>query len=217
MRKSYLKWSVLGTSLILALNACSPDEAKEMTPELNQEFESIPDLVVGSENFRTIPTAYNYHEEFDNQIFYIPLDGLSFPEGLYPGTGKGVATRTGKGNSSMSFINQLATFDSDFNLVTKGAPVTDVFADELTDCGLSGIPNEVSSVTTDGKGNAIWFETVENFTFPVGPDRVNFSAKVKIIGGSGRFAKAFGEGVVEGYFNPNNGQGKSKTSARINF
>jgi hypothetical protein len=217
MKKNYLKWSVLGTSLILALNACAPDGANEMTPELNQEFESISDLVVGSENFRTIPTAYNYHEEFENQLSFIPIDGLDAPEGLYPGTGKGTSTRIGKGNSSLSFINQLATFDPNYNLVTKGAPVTAVFGEELDDCGLSGIPDDVSSITTDGKGNAIWFETVENVTTYVGPNRMDFNAKVKVIGGSGRFAKAFGEGIVEGYFNPETGLGKSRTSARINF
>ena len=207
----------MGLALALTMNSCMQEET---TPQMMEEklpvVETIADLVSGSENFRTIPTSYNYFEEFENQLFYVNI-GLEAPQGLYPGTGEGSATRFGKGNGSLSFINQLATFDENYNLVTTGSPVTEIFGEDLANLGLYDIPDAVSSITTDGKGNAVWFENVENITNPVSADRVEFVAKIKIIGGNGRFSKAYGEGVVEGYFDPNTGKGKSTTSARINF
>jgi hypothetical protein len=184
-------------------------------PVANDLMESA-DGVVGDENLRKIPGAYNYMEEFDNYIFYKPVEGFSFPEGLYPGTGEGSATRFGKGKKSYSFINQFASIGQT-GLNTIGAPVTDVFEEKLVEMGLNGIPSAVSSLTTDGDGNALWFENIENVTSQVAVDRINFRATIKVIGGNGKFSDAFGEGVVEGYFNPIDGIGKSKVMARINY
>lgn len=221
MKKHYMKWSGLILTSAVVLSSCMSEVEPPEANQLENAIESA-EIVSGSENLRTIPGAYNYMEEFDNQIFFIAIDGLAAPEGLYPGTGVGSATRFGKGKKSYSFINQLAQFNENFQLITTGAPVTDIFGADLVKIGLVDIPSNVSSVTTDGEGNAIWFENVENITSPVNDDRIEFKATIKVVGGNGRFAKAYGEGVVEGYFNPNLnspdvGKGKSKVMARINY
>jgi hypothetical protein len=155
----------------------------------------------------------NYFEITQNQLFFIPGEGyVGGPApGFYPGTGSGLATRIGKASS---FINQFASFDGK-DLVTVGAPVTAVFSPQLAGLGLTGIPNEVSSLTTDGKGNAIWFKNLKNTVTPVSESLSTFVADVEVIGGNGRFRNLKGKGVVRGNFNPTTGVGTSVSLVRI--
>jgi hypothetical protein len=217
MEKPKLSWSGIALISGIILSSCMPEVEMPLASETPNASVESAEAVTGGENLRKFPGAYNYMEEFDNQIFHVPVEGLSFPQGLYPGSGEGSATRFGKGKKSYSFFNQLAQFDEDFELITEGAPVTDIFGDELLGMDLKDIPSNVSSITTDGTGNAIWFENIENRTTYVSPEEITFQATIKVVGGNGRFEKAFGEGVVEGYFNPSDGTGKSKVTARINY
>jgi len=220
MKKNYLKLSGLSLAIALFISSCMSEVESPLANEnskLTEEVAIAGSEELGGENLRKIPGSFNYSENFDNQIIPIAIDGLASPQGLYPGIGVGSATRFGKGNESLSFFNQIAKFDSNFQLKTTGAPVTDVFSVELAKLGLVGIPKNVSSITTDRKGNSIWFENIENVTTPESPEKINFKATIKVVGGSGKFAKAYGEGIVEGFYNPNTGVGKSSVKARINF
>lgn len=212
MKKNYLKFPGLVLGLGLVLSSC----VSEMdAPTVDKQF-TLNELVSadqGGENLR-MGTAYNYTETFENQLGQIPYEG-NMPDTLayFPGVGKGMANRMGK---ATSFLNQLAVIDLvTEELITVAAPVTQFFATDLADLGLTGIPDEVSSLTTDGKGNAIWFKNIKNVTTSISDDLTEFEAEVEIIGGNGRFSRAKGQGVVKGTFNPLTGEGKSELKARI--
>jgi hypothetical protein len=221
--KHLSKFSTLLIALSIGFFSCSSPQ-EEMLLELDQvEKEPTLDEALAtwdqldkeantSTNFRKDFVA-NYFEITENQLFFIPGEGyVGGPApGFYPGTGAGLATRIGKASS---FINQFASFDGK-NLVTVGAPVTAVFGAQLSGLGLSGIPNEVSSLTTDGKGNAIWFKNIKNTVTPVREDLSMFVAEVEVIGGNGRFKKLSGLGVVRGNFNPLTGKGVSVSLIQI--
>lgn len=157
----------------------------------------------------------NYFERFTNQIF--SLDELGKPTidipAYFPGFGEGNSSHMGK---AYSFLNQYASFGPN-GLGTVGAPVTQFFADELAAMGLNELPEEVSSLTTDGKGNSVWFKNIQNNVTPTSDTRMDFQADVEIIGGTGKFEKASGTAVVEGYFNPLTGEGMSSIQGRIEF
>ena len=221
--KHLSKFSALlfGVSL-LVFSCSSPEEEMILEMEEVQKEPSLEEALAKwdqldkeanlTSSFRKNFVA-NYFEITENQLFFIPGDGyVGGPApGFYPGTGIGLATRLGK---SSSFINQFATFDGK-DLVTVGAPITAVFAPQLAGLGLTGIPNEVSSLTTDGKGNAIWFKNLKNTVTPVSAELSTFVAEVEVIGGNGKFKKSKGAGVVRGNFNPLTGEGASVSLIRI--
>ncbi|MDG1277218.1 MAG: hypothetical protein P8O16_08060 [Algoriphagus sp.] len=156
---------------------------------------------------------YNYFEVFKNKLFFVPAEGyIGGPApAFYPGTGEGIATKMSK---PTSFINQLAQIQNN-ELITLGAPVSMFFANELSAFGISGLPENVSSITVDRKGNSIWYKNVKNIVTSVNETLSSFTAEIEIIGGTGKFKGATGSGVVRGNFNPLSGDGSSVTMATI--
>lgn len=160
-----------------------------------------------------LSTSYNYFEIFENNLFFVPGEGYQGgpAPGFYPGSGKGLATRMGK---AQSFLNQFAFFDGG-ELTTIGAPVSLFFKAELLALGIVNVPDKVSSITIDKNGNAIWIKNVKNTVTPINENLSSFIAEVEFIGGSGRFAKFNGTGVVRGNFNPTTGKGSSVTLGNL--
>lgn len=185
------------------------DPTYEQVISLWQEL----DLEAGNPFGYRIGTSYNYFEIFDNNLFFVPAEGYQGgpAPGFYPGTGKGLATRMGK---AQSFLNQFAFIEGS-ELKTVGAPVTLFFGDELTALGIKNIPNEVSSITIDKKGDSIWIKNISNTVTPISANLSSFLAEVEFVGGSGRFAKFKGSGVVRGNFNPMTGEGTSVTLGNL--
>ena len=157
----------------------------------------------------------NYFERFTNQLGQVDENGAftDLIPAYFPGTGVGTSTHMGK---AMTFLNQYAPLEQG-GAATVGAPVTQFFGEQLAELGLINIPDEVSSLTTDGKGNSVWFENIKNIVTPASETRLDFVAEVKIIGGTGKFENASGTATVTGYFNPTNGSGMSTISGRIEY
>lgn len=217
MKKNYLKLSGLSLAVALLISSCMSEVesplATNETTKLTEEVAIAGSEELGGENLRKSPNGVFYQEKFSNSISIVPDEGFTpeFPfPAFYPGIGLGNATYLGK---AYSFINQRAIFGTQ-GPVTVGAPVTMFFADRLAELGLTNIPDEVSSLTTDGKGNAIYFKNILNVTTPVSPTRINFSADVEIIGGTGKFKTASGKGKVNGFFNPQSKTGAGETTLR---
>ena len=194
--------SALVLSASLFLFSCVPETE---TPLIQEDLNLVEELntpTSGEENLRK-DFQRNYFEKFDNEI--------TPDRGYFPGTGSGNSSHMGK---ALTFINQLAGGDG-----TIAAPVTDYYFDELKALGITGIPETVSSVTTDGKGNSVWFTSTSNIVTP-GEDpttRLDFVAQVDIVGGTGKFEGASGHGEVTGFFNPTTGQGASTIQGRISY
>lgn len=217
MQKIY-KWSAFAAVISFGLYSCSIDEEQVMTvqdevSELTIErafakWDKLDEEAGFPLNSRR-KTEYNYFEETDNQLWFVPGDGyVGGPApGFYPGVGTGKATKMG---NISSFINQFATFQNNA-LVTVGAPVSMFFTNELTALGISNISDNVSSLSADGKGNAIFYQNISNTVTPVSETLSTFLAEVKVIGGTGKFKGAKGTGVVRGNFDPTSGAGSSVT------
>lgn len=218
MKKTFLKWSGLCLISAMLLSSCISDTEQPVVDEMAQELTESAEALSEGENLRKSPNGVFYQEKFTNQIFLVGDLENGWEEGMpapawYPGTGMGNATYMGK---AYSFINQYATLGQT-GLVTVGAPVTQFFEVELATLGLTNIPDEVSSLTTDGKGNAIFFKNIFNQTTPASETRVNFLAEVEIIGGTGIFENATGLGTVNGFFNPQDGKGETTLRSNIKF
>jgi hypothetical protein len=215
MKKNYMKWSGFFLTSAIVLSSCMSEVEAPVADEMAKALEESTEVVSGEENLRKGP-GYNYSEKFTNQLTEEDYNGDNpFGIAFFPGVGTGMANRMGK---ATSFLNQLAIFDPQINgVITVNAPVTQFYEDELTDLGLTGIPDEVSSLTTDGKGNAIWFKNIKNITTPISATLTKFEAEVEVIGGNGRFSRARGQGIVTGTFNPQNGKGTSILEARIDY
>jgi hypothetical protein len=181
------------------------EQAISLWQELDQE--------AGNPFAMRLNTSYNYFEIFENQLFFVPGEGYQGgpAPGFYPGPGEGLATRMGK---AQSFLNQFAFVDGG-ELNTIGAPVTMFFENQLAVLGLSEIPDEVSSISVDKKGNAIFVKNIKNTVTPISENLSSFIAEVEFIGGTGRFAKFKGTGVVRGNFNPMTGAGASVTLGNL--
>lgn len=213
MKSYYVKWSGLSLISAIILSSCVADVEVPVENGLFNSIEKATEVVPGGENLRK-SGEYNYSEKFSNQLFKVDYDGDNpFGIAFFPGKGQGMANRMGK---STSYINQLAIVDLESgNLITVDAPVTQFFSAELEKLNLTGIPDEVSSLTTDGKGNAIWFRNIKNVTTPISETLTQFEAELEVIGGNGHFAGVKGHGVVKGTFNPVDGRGSSILEARI--
>jgi hypothetical protein len=216
MKMNYLKWSGLSLAITLLISSCMPEVEAPLANEasnLTEEVAIAGSEEVGFENLRKSPNGVAYQEKFSNSISLIPDTGftleLPFPA-FYPGKGVGNATYLGK---AYSFINQRAQLGPQ-GPITVGAPVTMFFSEQLAELGLTNIPDEVSSLTTDGKGNAIFFKNILNVTTPVSATRINFVADVEIIGGTGIFKTASGTGKVIGFYNPLSETGAGETTLR---
>lgn len=223
MKIKFLKPLALAAFLVAALWSCS--ESVDQEPVLDAQEVADPtydqalalwqelDQEAGSPFGLRLSGNFNYFEIFQNQLTFIPGEGyVGGPApGFYPGTGEGLATRMGRANS---FLNQFAFFEGS-ELVTIGAPVTGVFGAELEALGITNVPDEVSSITVDKRGNSIWFKNLKNTVTPVSETLSSFIAEVEIVGGTGRFTNLKGTGVVRGNFNPTNGQGRSVAMATL--
>lgn len=211
MKKSYLVPSMLVvlTAGVFATSCISESESPVLTQQL-EKSNALSEGALGDENLRKLP-EFNYSEKFTNQITP-KMEGYNEfgPIVFLPGTGVGNATFLGK---SYSFINQMAVGP----LTTISAPVTQYYSEELEEMGLTGIPDNVNSLTTDGKGNAIYFESGTNSAVMVTDTKTEFSAELIIVGGTGKFSGATGKGRVEGFYNPQNGVGSSAVKADIKF
>lgn len=215
MKKNFLKYSALVLGLTLAVSSCISDSEAPLVDAQSKKLNELVSADQDGENLRK-GTAYNYTETFENQLMVVPYVGdLVGAQAYFPGVGKGMANRMGK---ATSFLNQLAVFDPQTEaVITVAAPVTQFYGENLEALGLTGIPDEVSSLTTDGKGNAIWFKNIKNVTKEISETLTEFEAEVEVVGGNGRFSRAKGQGVVVGTFNPLTGQGKSELKARIDY
>lgn len=211
MKKSYLVTTmvVVLTAGIFASSCISESESPILTEQL-EKSNSQSEGALGEENLRKLP-EFNYSEKFTNQITP-KFEGVNDfgPIVFLPGTGVGNSTFLGK---SYSFINQMAVGP----LTTISAPVTQYYSEELEAIGLTGIPDNVNSLTTDGKGNAIYFESGINSAVMISETRTEFSAEVTVVGGTGKFLGVTGKGTVEGFYNPKNGVGSSAVKADIIF
>ncbi len=221
MKKNYMKFSGLGLAIILLVSSCMSEVEAPLaneTAELANEVADAGNQEIGGENFRKGPNGVFYQEKFTNQSI-AGTEGV--PGYAFPGFGNGEATYIGK---SFSFFNQYAVGEPNENgeAFTVAAPVTEFFSTQLTNLGLNvdeinGNSELVSSLTTDGKGNALFFNNVSNkvqFDFF---GNITFVAQVKIVGGTGKFKGASGTGTVIGNVSASNGQGNTTVRATIQF
>lgn len=215
MKKNYLKLTGLSLAIALLISSCMPEGETPMTSEaakLANEVADAGNQEVGGENFRKGQKEYFYQERFSNQSI---AGQPEVPPFAFPGFGRGEATFLGR---SFSFFNQYAISVPDQNgqAETIAAPVTQFFSQQLTTLGLDVEAidsNEklVSSITTDGKGNAIFFNNVSNKVQFDSMGNITFVAEVEIVGGTGRFKGASGKGTVNGNVGA---EGKGNTVVR---
>lgn len=212
--QTFLKPALVLTASLMLFSCVSEIESPIVQEDVKL-LETINSDSNGDENLRK-SAERNYFERFTNQLFSLDDDGNPTSEipAYFPGTGVGNSTHMGK---SLTFINQFVQFGPN-GLETVAAPVTKFFEKELTSLGITNIPDEVSSITTDRKGNSVWFKAISN-TVSLTPESpiANFVAKVEIIGGTGKFENATGYGEVIGSFNQVSGEGSSVIKGRIEY
>lgn len=213
MKKSYLVAKIVfGLTAGFLVTSCISDPESPVLTEQLEKSVALSEETTGEENLRKYP-EFNYFEKFSNQIT-TKFEGFTEngPIVFLPGTGVGNATFFGK---SYSFINQLAVGPT----TTISAPVTQYYSEELEALGLTvtEIPDYVNSLTTDGKGNAIFFQSGINTGVIVSENKTEFSAELTVVGGTGKFLGATGTGIVEGYYNPTSGVGASTVRANIKY
>ncbi len=209
-------WSRIGIFTIsgsILLASCSSLTEEPIQLQEAGEVSSASDVSNDINARKKTAVERNYFEKFTNQLGSVDENGqpTNLIPAYFPGTGEGNSTHMGK---AITFLNQYAFFNQN-GLNTIGAPVTQFYAQELAEIGITNIPDNVSSITTDGKGNSVWFENIQNTVTPAGAERTDFVAEVKIIGGTGKFENATGDGLVVGYFNPQTGMGSSTINGKI--
>lgn len=199
------KLSIIKAALLLAIAASvySCQKEKTLPPPSNEEnIEEAKAVVSARSNQRrpfkgTFTTFYNFIPDVAN--------GWTPPNpapAWYPGGGSGNLTHLGNSNT---FFNQYAVLGPN-GLQTLAAPVNMFFASELQAVGLT-IPNNVTTIFYKDNGKSIWCEAIGASTsVPVSPTRIEFTAQLKIIGGTRQFSCAKGEVTLYGYFNPQNNQ-----------
>lgn len=210
-------WSKLGLMSLagsMFVSACtSVEEPALVQPASQTEVLTSPETLTDGNARKT--AERNYFERFTNQLSSVDENGeftTAIPA-YFPGTGVGNSSHMGK---AYTFLNQYASIGA-AGLQTVGAPVTQFYAEELEAMGIFVDNDEVSSITTDGKGNSVWFKNINNVVTVINDDRSEFIAEVAIIGGTGKFEGATGEGTVVGNFNPKTGAGSSTIQGRIAY
>ncbi|MFC3881733.1 hypothetical protein ACFOSV_16175 [Algoriphagus namhaensis] len=219
MKKLLLKPKLLIVAAsMIAFASCVSETEPILVEEENTSLEILNSETSGGENLRKGDRVERaYFERFSNQLRQVdandvPVSPQTIPA-FFPGVGVGNSTHMGK---AMTFLNQVSQLGEN-GLETVGAPVTQFFSDELSDLGITEIPDIVSSVTTDGKGNSVWFKNINNVVTPESETKFNFQAEVEIVGGTGKFEGATGEGTVVGFFDPTNGSGESTIRGEIKY
>lgn len=215
MKKNYFKLSGLSLAIALLISSCMSEVETPLvneTTDLSKEIAIAGSEELGGENLRKGQKEYFYQERFSNQSI---ARQPGVPPFAFPGFGRGEATFLGR---SFSFFNQYAVSEPDQNgqAETVAAPVTEFFSQQLTRLGLDVDAidsNEklVSSITTDGKGNAIFFNNLSNKVQFDLLGNITFVAEVEIVGGTGRFKGASGKGTVNGNVGAD---GKGNTTVR---
>lgn len=216
MKKSM--WSTLSVMTLAGsvfMASCSPymEEPTQIQQVTDSDILVRPETS-SNQNARKA-VQRNYSEKFSNQLTQVDENGiytLNIPA-FFPGTGAGNASHMGK---AFTFLNQYASFGVN-GLGSVGAPVTQFYSEELEKLGIVVDNPDVSSVTTDGKGNSVWFKNRQNTITSSSEERSDFIAEVEIVGGTGKFEKASGTATVTGYFNPKNGSGSSTMQGTIAF
>ena len=184
--------TVLPLLFVTCISSCKKEGIKS-----NGGFDN---LIVSKEEGKQVTRPYK--DDFDTYYQFIPdiANGWTPPNpgpAWYPGGGEGNATHLGK---VWTYYNQYASFGPN-GFGSSAAPVNMFFASQLSAAGIT-VPNDVSTVVFDKKGNSVWFKLVSNITVPVSAARINFSGVSDIIGGTGKFAGATGQVNLNGYFNP---------------
>ncbi|WP_144603985.1 hypothetical protein [Algoriphagus algorifonticola] len=217
MKKNYFfakSFLILASAFIVTSCISDTEGPLEETASLEKSLE-VKDSE-GGENLKK-GGLVEYKDSFANQIIalgevegqFVPVDPMTFDGVVYlPGNGKGKARTMG---NVYSFINQVITGPA----TSEGAPVTQFFAQDLADLGITGIPDNVHSVTVNEAGHALFFESKTNVASPMAPDRVEFEADLIVVGGTKKYENATGTGKVIGYYNPMNGEGESTVTALI--
>ncbi|OOG74870.1 hypothetical protein [Algoriphagus sp. A40] len=215
MKSNYLKWSGLSLVGLILMSSCMSDVDQPLAPVSSKAIgESTEVLPEGGENLRKGPKSLPYMEKFSNQSIQDPTKPYAFP-----GFGTGNALFMGK---SYSFFNQYAVGapNEKGEVSTVAAPVTEFFQVQIEALGISAEELDsnyktVSTITTDGKGNSIWFHNVSNNAKFDKYGNITFLAEVEIVGGTGKFKGATGSGRVIGNVKAADGKGNTLLSANI--
>ena len=186
---------------IIITSVYSCQKEKLWLPNLNDKVEKVKDVSEKLKLHRpiqgTFTTYFNFIPDIENG-WISPTPAPAW----YPGGGSGQLIHLG---SCSTFFNQYATLGPT-GLQTMGAPVNMFFANELAAAGLN-VSNDVTVIFYKENGNSIWCAANGvGTTVPVSPTRIEFSAQLNIIGGSGRFSSATGSLKLSGYFNPQDNQ-----------
>jgi len=195
--KKFTTWLVaivLPATMILTLISCQKD-IKDISPT-NSE------LVTGKSHE---PVTRAYRDSFEAELNYIPdfnggyVQTNPYSHVWWPGSGDGNATHMG---NVSAYFNQYTIRTSGI-IYMFHSPATMFFPTELQ---AFNVPQNVSLVVVDGKGNSVWFRnSPEGFpSTPVSPTKIIFNGTMIIAGGSGKFSGATGETSFHGFFNPQN-------------
>lgn len=214
MKKSiWFSLSILSISGLIALYSCisSSEDPNQLLIDRNSNALSSG---LALDSVSSAPES-NYFERFTNHQISVDEKGIqtnSIPA-YFPVTGEGNSSHMGK---SYSYNNQYAFFGPN-RLRTVGSPVTQFYSEQLKELGIFIDDENVSSITTDGKGNSVWYQNLRNIVTSVNEERSEYVAEVLIIGGTGKFEDAEGEAMVNGYFNPLTGEGMSTIEGKIRY
>ena len=217
MKNYYVKFSGFSLISALILSSCMTEVEMPQAQVTVAESKIILEApVTQDENLRKSAEAIVYMEKFSNQSIQDPGKPYAFP-----GFGTGNATHLGK---AYSFFNQYALGAPDEKGVvyTVAAPVSEFFGDQIANLGievdlLAASSKTVSTITTDGKGNSIWFHNVSTKATFDQLGNITFEADLEIVGGTGKFAAAIGHGSVTGNVQATDGKGTTLVTAQVYF